>query len=100
MWWYSTSPVNFGRIKDKVIDKDLDEGRSEPDPAKRNAIYQNLNREFAKEDWNVWSWAAIWAVAERPNVHGVLGPNLPDGSAPSTELYDGHSLLGMWMSKK
>ncbi|HEY4378485.1 MAG TPA: ABC transporter substrate-binding protein [Acidimicrobiales bacterium] len=99
VWWYSTSPVNFGRIKDPIIDRDLDEGRSEPDPAKRNAIYQDLNREFAKQDWNVWSWAALWGVAERPNVHGVLGPNLPDGSKPSKELYNGHSVLGMWMSK-
>ena len=97
VWWYSSSPVNFGRIKDPIIDKALDQGRSEPDRAKRDKIYQTLTREFAKQAWNVWSWYTIWAVAERSNVHNVLGPNLPDGGgAPSQELFGGHSLLGMW----
>lgn len=38
VWWQSKSPVNFGRIKDPIIDRLLDEGRSEPDPAKRQEI--------------------------------------------------------------
>ncbi|MCU1454566.1 MAG: ABC-type dipeptide transport system, periplasmic component [Acidimicrobiales bacterium] len=99
VWWYSSSPVNFGRIKDPIIDKALDDGRSEPDPAKRNQIYQGLTREFAKKMWNVWSWYTIWAVAERSNVHGIVGPDLPDaGGKASTELFGGHPLLGMWKS--
>ena len=97
VWWYSSSPVNFGRIKDPIIDKALDDGRSEPDPVKRNLIYQGLTREFAKKLWNVWSWYTTWAIAEKPNVHGIYGPDLPDGGGQSTqELFAGHSLLNMW----
>ena len=55
VWWYdgdkdpkkTANPVNFGRINDPEIDRLLDEGRSEPDAAKRKAIYENLNKRFA-----------------------------------------------------
>jgi hypothetical protein len=29
-------------------------------------------------------------------VHGVLGPNLPDGTAPFEGLPTGHPLSGLW----
>ena len=59
------SPVNFGRIKDPEIDRLLDEGRSEPDPAKRTAIYKDLSRRFAKELYNLWSWYTSGRSATR-----------------------------------
>jgi peptide/nickel transport system substrate-binding protein len=89
--------VNFGRINDPLMDKLLDQGRSEIDPAKRKTIYENLNREFSKKVWNVWSWYATWSVDMQANVHGVVGPDLPDGGGKaSTELFAGQSLLNMW----
>jgi peptide/nickel transport system substrate-binding protein len=107
VWWYdgnpspkvTTNPVNFGRINDPVIDKLLNQGRSEPDPAKRKTIYEDLNREFAKKVWDVWGWVTPWAVVENKNVHGILGPPLPDGSQPNPGLAVGHRLIGMWISK-
>ncbi|MCU1352741.1 MAG: ABC-type dipeptide transport system, periplasmic component [Acidimicrobiales bacterium] len=99
VWWHSGSPVNFGRINDPIIDKLLEQGRGEPDPAKRNKIYQDLNREFAKKLWNTWSWYTVWSIAMQGNVHGVVGPDLPDGGGKaSTELFAGQSLLNMWKS--
>lgn len=80
VWWRSGSPVNFGRIKDPEIDRLLDAGRVETDPAARAAIYEDLNRRFADQVWNLWSWYTVWGVAAKPNVRGVLGPPLPDGS--------------------
>jgi peptide/nickel transport system substrate-binding protein len=82
VWWYSTSPVNFGRIKDPVIDRLLDEGRSEPDQAKRTKIYQDVNRRFAKEHYNLWSWYTYWAVGFQKDVKGIAGPPLPEGGKP------------------
>jgi peptide/nickel transport system substrate-binding protein len=102
VWWYkgTGNPVNFGRINDPVIDKLLDEGRSELDPAKRQLIYQNLNREFASKVWNIWLSYTPWAVVEGPKVHGILGPDLPDGGGkPFTGLANGHPVLGMWISR-
>jgi len=80
VWWHSGSPVNFGRIDDPEIDRLLDAGRSEIDPTKRAAIYEDLNRRFAEQVWNLWSWYTVWAVAAKPDVKGVLGAPLPDGA--------------------
>jgi peptide/nickel transport system substrate-binding protein len=113
VWWYGaeTNPVNFGGYNDATINKLLDEGRSEPDAAKRAEIYKDINKQFAKEVWNMWSWYTPWAIAEKANVHNILGPPLPGddpstaGEAstddpefqPSTGLATGHSLLGLWI---
>ncbi len=112
VWWYGEdNPVNFGGFDDPAINGLLDEGRSEPDPARRKAIYQDISREFAKQVYNVWSWYTPWAIVEKPEVHGVLGPPLPgadpDEPGPTTTddperqpyqgLATGHSLLGLWI---
>ena len=99
LWWYSNNPVNFARIADPEIDRLLDEGRSEPDPAKRRAIYEGISRQFGSEVWNVWLNYTPWAVALAPDVHGVLSAELPDdGGKPFTGLAAGHPLVGMWRS--
>jgi peptide/nickel transport system substrate-binding protein len=89
VWWYSTSPVNFGRFKDPVIDRLLDEGRSEPDQAKRTKIYQDINRRFAEEHYNLWSWYTYWAVGYQKDVKGIAGPPLPDGGGKPFSLFAG-----------
>ncbi|CAN5675563.1 ABC transporter substrate-binding protein [soil metagenome] len=121
VWWYSgdkdasgkvTAPnlVNFAGFQDPEVDKLLDEGRSEPDPAKRKTIYQDLNKRMATQVHGLWSWYTPWAVVEAADVHGILGPPLPgaDASKPSSAddkdfapnrgLATGHSLLGLWIS--
>jgi peptide/nickel transport system substrate-binding protein len=102
IWWYGKgNPVNFGRFDDPVIDDNLDAARSNPDEDQRREAYENVNRQFAEEVWNVWLWHAPWAVAEAANVHGILGPDLPgEGGAPSARLVTGHSLLGIWIDQR
>ena len=78
-WWHSGSPTNFGRINDPEIDRLLEAGRAETDPAKRTQIYEDLTRRFADQAWNLWSWYTVWAVAAKPGIKGVLGAPLPDG---------------------
>ncbi len=113
VWWYSseTNPVNFGGYNDEVIDKLLDEGRSETDQEKRKQIYQDINKRFAEQVYNVWAWYTPWAIVEDKTVHGILGPPLPGEDAskagetstddkalqPSTGLATGHSLIGLWI---
>ncbi len=101
IWWYGKdNPVNFGRFDDPVINKNLDTGRSNPDPDARRKAYEAINRQFAKQAWNVWLWHSPWAVAEASNVHGILGPDLPgEAGPPSARLVTGHSLLGVWISR-
>jgi peptide/nickel transport system substrate-binding protein len=100
VWWHSGSPANFSRINDPVIDKLLDEGRVETDPAKRAAIYTALSNRFGKELYNLWVWYTIWAVATAKNVHGVTGPPLPDGHGQPFALFAGViPVVGLYRSK-
>ncbi|MGI8710203.1 MAG: ABC transporter substrate-binding protein [Acidimicrobiales bacterium] len=123
VWWYSgetgedgkfaPNPVNFAGINDKTVDKLFDEGRSEPDPAKRKAIYQNLDRQMGNEIHGLWAWYTPWAIVESPKVHNIFGPPLPGKDAskpgpastddkslqPFTGLATGHSLLGVWIEQ-
>ena len=97
IWWHGGSPVNFGKFADTEIDRLLEEGRVESDPAKRDAIYQDVNRRFAEQAYNLWYQWTLWAVGTATDVHGVLGSDLPDGSKPFPGLADGHSVAGLWV---
>jgi peptide/nickel transport system substrate-binding protein len=97
VWWKSDSPVNFGKINDPEIDRLLDEGRSETDPDARKALYEDLNKRFAEQVWNVWGTWTIWSVTAKSNVHGLLGPTMPAG-ANFPGLGAGHYVTGVWVS--
>jgi peptide/nickel transport system substrate-binding protein len=96
VWWHSGSPVNFGKIDDPEIDKALEEGRSESDPAKRAEIYENMNRRFAEQVHNIWWNWSLWTVASVPTVHGILGPDLTD-MEPFPGLATGNPVSGIWV---
>jgi peptide/nickel transport system substrate-binding protein len=99
VWWRSAAPLNFGRIKDPEIDRLLDAGRVETAPAPRAQIYQDLNRRFADQAWNLWSWYTQWGLAAKPGVKGLLGPPLPDGNGKPFPLFGGTvPVLGEWRS--
>jgi peptide/nickel transport system substrate-binding protein len=96
VWWHSGSPVNFGRIDDPEIDRLLDAGRRETDPEKRAEVYRDLNRRFAQQIWNLWSWYTVWAVAAKPDVKDVLGAPLPDGGGKPAFLGGFVPVSGEW----
>ncbi|HXH59660.1 ABC transporter substrate-binding protein, partial [Iamia sp.] len=102
VWFNSTSPVNFGRIKDPEIDRLLEEGRSEPDPDTREQIYQDLNRQFGEQVWSIWAHWTTWRISTQPEVFGYTPetlPALPDGSDPFEGLATGHPLHGLWVDE-
>ncbi len=99
VWWHSGQLTNFGKIDDPEIDRLLEQGRTTADPARRAAAYEGITKEFAKNIWNVWGWYVAWGIATRPNVHGILGPSLPDGSQPFPILAGLHPTAGIWVSK-
>jgi peptide/nickel transport system substrate-binding protein len=99
VWWKSGSPVNFGKFNDPEMDALLDAGRLESDSDKAAAIYQDVNRRFGSQVWNAWLNWTIWDVATAPSVHGVFGPDLPDGGKPFPGLATGHPVSGMWISQ-
>lgn len=99
VWWHSTMPTNFGGLNDPELDALLDEGRSESDPEARKEIYENVNRLFSEQVYALWFNWTQWDVASAPDVYGVFGPDLPDGSAPFGGLATGHSVTGMWVKQ-
>jgi peptide/nickel transport system substrate-binding protein len=98
VWWYGKAPTNFGRFDDPEVNALLDQGRVEADPAARAAIYEEINREFAREFYNLWLTWTEWTVATAPEVRAIAGPPNPDGSGPFPGLADGHSLAGAWIA--
>jgi peptide/nickel transport system substrate-binding protein len=103
VWWNNgnpANPVNFGRFNDPVINKDLNDGRSEPNPVKRKAIYEDLNREFAKKLWNLWGTWVQWTIASQSKIHmvgGPQGPPFPSGAQEYRGLAVGHPVYQMWV---
>ncbi len=102
VWWYKGSPANFGRFADDEMQRLLDAGRSETDPDARRKIYEDINKRFATQIWNLWANWTRWVVATQPNVYGInveTAPKLPDGSGPFPGLATGHPLHGIWVKK-
>jgi peptide/nickel transport system substrate-binding protein len=105
VWWHCNNtppaacdnPVNFSGFNDAQINSLLDQGRVTLDPAKRATIYEDLNRRFAQTLYDQWGSYVIWDIAFKPNIHGIYGPPLPDGSQPFEGLPTGHPVLGLWI---
>jgi peptide/nickel transport system substrate-binding protein len=101
VWWHkSTSAppgqlaLNFGRLDDPVLNDLLDQQRSEPDPARRAAIAQDINRRFAEECWIIPTTWTVWGMAHTPEVRGLDDATFPD--SPDLHLHDGNG--GFWLS--
>jgi peptide/nickel transport system substrate-binding protein len=116
VWWHSTAKdpntgeatrnlVNFGRINDPTIDKDLEAARSETDTTKRTALYQQIGVEFGKQAYNIWGWLALWAFPAKSSLNGLAGPDLPganaagDGGSRGVPIVSVEPVLGLWVSK-
>jgi peptide/nickel transport system substrate-binding protein len=98
VWWNSTYPTNFGRIKDPDIDSLLEEGRTTPDQDARVGIYEDLNRRFGEEVYNLWNYYTPWVVATASDVHGVLGEG-PTAAEPFPGLAVGNPVTYMWVEQ-
>jgi len=98
-WWQTGSLLNFGKFADPELQTLLDQGRSELDPAKRKAIYQQVDKRFASQLYNVWAYYDAWMVAGKKTVNGFMGPALPDGGGQPLFFYGRHPLLGIYVTK-
>ena len=54
---------------------------------------------MASEQYYSHLWYVPWAIVEASNVHGILGPEMPSGHAPTTRLANGHALHGVWIDR-
>ncbi|HET6953936.1 MAG TPA: ABC transporter substrate-binding protein [Acidimicrobiales bacterium] len=95
-WWKSGSPVNFGKFSDPEIDRLLDEGRTTKDG--RDQIYEDLNKRFAEQLYDLWTYYTPWVVATATDVHGVPGEG-PNAAEPFPGLATGHLVAYMWVEQ-
>ena len=93
VWWSSTSPINFPRIKDPAMQASLDDGRV----TSTDAAYQKFNQEMAAGQYIIPAWFVNWTIASK-GVKGVLGAPLPDGSKPRF-MYGRIPVDGLYLSK-
>lgn len=106
-WWHGSTAapsgelaLNFGRLNDPVISDLLDQNRSEPDPAKRQANAEAINRRLAEQCWVIPTNWAIWGVVTQPDVQGVGTLTFPgtdqlvrDGAGFAGQVW----LHGVWL---
>ena len=104
VWFYGKSIVNFNHMDDPIINKALDDGRTNRDPAIRKKAYETFNKRMTDQVYNFWTWYTQWFVATQPNVHGVIGEPLPDAQGnptgkPVPMIAGIHQTVGLWKSK-
>jgi peptide/nickel transport system substrate-binding protein len=98
-WWQPDSILNFGKINDPELQTLLDQARSSTDRAERKRLYEQVNRRFGEQVYNVWAYTSEWTIAGQKNVKGFAGPPIPDGGGKQMFLYGRHPLLGISVSQ-
>lgn len=108
IWWHSETAddppalaLNFGRIKDDVIDENLDKLRQTSDEAEITAAAEAINTQFGEQVYNLWSSWTVWGIAKDPKVNGLDSFLLPDGSP---EIYGNgiggsHQVSQLWIGE-
>ena len=104
VWFYGGSIVNFNHVNDPVLNKALDDGRTNTDPAIRKKAYETFNKQMTDQVYNFWTWYTQWFVATQPNIHGIVGEPLPDAAGnptgkPVPMIAGIHQTVGIWKSK-
>jgi ABC-type transport system substrate-binding protein len=73
--------LNFGRVRDPIVDENLEKQRTETDPAKRKEYAENVNRQMAGECYSFAGSWTIWGTPHAPKVQGLGTHAFPDGTA-------------------
>lgn len=104
IWWHSETAkprgemaLNFGRISDPVVDKNLDTLRASLDPEVRKEAAEALNRAFTENVYQLFHYRVTWGIGQNPAVNGLHDFVVPNGS-PGIEGSSGvHQTMQLWM---
>ena len=115
IWWHSeaatcglrdTCPdggdpglaLNFGRIRDDVIDEALDTIRGTDDPDVIEEQAQIINKRFGEQAYNLWRNHTIWAIPRQPYVNGLGNWTVPGGAnaLAGNGIGGAHGVLTLW----
>jgi ABC-type transport system substrate-binding protein len=105
IWWTADNalPVgelalNFGRIKDDVIDEALAANRGETDPALKQEYAETVNKRFGEQCYNLWIFWTVWGIPHTPAVMDVGVFTLPDGSTQSPGTGGTFNQRSVWIN--
>lgn len=86
-WWHSANAapdgglaLNFGRVRDPIVDKGLETARSGKTEEERTKAAEDVNREMAKQCYQIPTSWTLWGTPHQPKVQGIGSWILPDGS--------------------
>ena len=105
IWWHSETAdepgalaLNFGRIRDDVIDENLDVIRASDDDAEVQEAAENINRQFADQVYNLWTNWTVWGIGKKPDVNGLDTFTLPDGTRTiyGNGIGGSHQVAQLW----
>src|SRR5262249_28283485 len=104
IWWSSENALpqgqlalNFGRFKDPVIDAALADNRGSTDPAQKKTDAETVNKEFAKQCYNLWGSWEVWGLPHSPTVQDVGVFTNPDGSQQSPGTGGTFNIRSVWI---
>jgi ABC-type transport system substrate-binding protein len=99
VWWSTETlgppgsvSLNFARNNDPTIQKNLQIGRTNPDQQARIDAYKTVGERFSIDCPYIWLGETVWCAVGLPNVAGLTGQILPDGSQ-SIGFSDGSFLV-------
>ncbi len=85
-WWHSSAAaplgslaLNFGRLNDPEVDRNLEIARSATDPADRVEAAEAINKRMAEECFQIPTSWTLWGTPHVPAVQGLNTLVLPDG---------------------
>jgi peptide/nickel transport system substrate-binding protein len=109
VWWDSETTelalnLNFGEIRDEVIDEQLDVLRAGAEGAEAQAAAEAINERFAEQVYNIWTDWTVWLIAHGTNVHNINGGGfvLPSGNPVLTDGWNfgaGHQIATLWVDQ-
>jgi len=108
IWWHSETAddppalaLNFGRIKDDVIDENLDTVRASTDDAEVQAAAEAINKQFGEQVYNLWHTSTVWGIAKKPSVNGLDTFTLPDGQPTifGNGIGGSHQIAQLWVEQ-
>lgn len=108
IWWHSETAdepgalaLNFGRIRDDVIDENLDIIRTTTDKAEVQEAAEAINERFAEQVYNLWTSWTVWSAASRPEVNGLGAFTLPDGGETiyGNGFGGSHQVAQLWVEQ-
>ena len=83
VWWHSDNSVglavNFGRIRNDIMDSLMDEARLTDDLDSLREIAENVNRQFGEQTHNIWLNWTIWQMIHANSVQNAAYLTFPDG---------------------